>query len=73
MDFIAFNLGLALLSCGRDAEGLAAYEQAGKRFPDRIESRALPDLEQARSKWLSPERAEPVIQLLNSLKIPLPG
>ena len=70
LDFAGFNLGLALLSCGREAEALAAYERASRQFPDKIEALALTDLEQAKGKWLSPERAQPVVQLLHTLMPP---
>jgi tetratricopeptide (TPR) repeat protein len=68
LDFVAFNLGLALLARGRDAEGLQAYREAGARFPQAIDINGLADLEEARKKWLEDERAQPVIQLLQSLK-----
>jgi tetratricopeptide (TPR) repeat protein len=64
----AFNLGLALLACGRDAEALQAYRRAGKQFPQSIETAGLADLEEAKKNWLSDERAQPVIELLQSLK-----
>jgi tetratricopeptide (TPR) repeat protein len=70
LDFAAFNLGLALLACGRDADALDAYMQAAKNFPQAIETLGLVDLEEAGKKWLTEERAQPVIQLLQSLKIP---
>ena len=35
LDFAAFNLGLALLTSGRDADALAAYRAAGERFPSQ--------------------------------------
>ena len=63
-----FNLGLALLANGQDTEALAAYDRAGKKYPGEIEATGLSDLEAAKTKWLAPERAEPVIHLLHSLK-----
>lgn len=68
LDLAAFNLGLALLACRRDVDALEAYRRAGQRFPDKIDSLALADLADARKKWLSEERAAPVIELLESLK-----
>ena len=68
LDFAAFNLGLALLALGRDEDALAAYRAAGERFPAVIETLGLADLEDAGKKWLTNERAQPVIQLLESFK-----
>ncbi|PYL71789.1 MAG: hypothetical protein DMF26_18330 [Verrucomicrobia bacterium] len=68
LDSVAFNLGLALLAGGRDAEALQAYRDAGARFPQSIDVNGLADLDEARKKWLGDERAQPVIQLLQSLK-----
>ena len=68
LDFAAFNLGLALLACGRDAEALVAYRRAADRFPSAVETHGLPDLAKAQEDWLTKDRAEPVIQLLRSLK-----
>jgi tetratricopeptide (TPR) repeat protein len=68
LDFAAFNLGLALLACGRDADALNAYTRAGEKFPQAIDL-GLADLDEARKKWLTEERAQPVIQLLRTLKI----
>ena len=67
LDFAAFNLGLALLASGRDADALAAYRAAGERFPRSIETLGLEDL-RAKPEWLNDERAQPVIHLLESLK-----
>jgi tetratricopeptide (TPR) repeat protein len=69
-DIAAFSLGLALLACYRDLDALAAYRSAAEQFPEQIDILALPDLAEARRKWLSDERAEPVIQLLQSLRTP---
>jgi tetratricopeptide (TPR) repeat protein len=68
LDFAAFNLGLALLALGRDEDALAAYRAAGEQFPAVIETLGLADLEEAGKKWLTNERAQPVIQLLESFK-----
>lgn len=68
LEFAAFNLGLALLAAGRDADALAAYRAAGERFPESVEKLALEDLREATKKWLTIERAEPVIQLLKSFQ-----
>ena len=68
LDFASFNLGLALLASGRDADALAAYRAAGERFGKSIDRLALEDLRDATQKWLSTERAEPVLKLLESLK-----
>ncbi len=68
LHFAAFNLGLALLACGRDAEAMDAYRRAAEQFPQVIDAHGLPDLEEAKKKWLTDERAKPVIQLLQSLK-----
>lgn len=66
LDFVAFNFGLALLAVGRDADAIAAYLQAAERFPTKIEEFGLTDLRNAEGKWLSPERAKPIIELLQS-------
>ncbi|MCC7377148.1 MAG: SIR2 family protein [Verrucomicrobiales bacterium] len=68
LDFAAFNLGLALLSCGHDARALDAYRHAGEAFPEFIDSLGLPDLIEAQKAWLTAERAAPVVGLLQSLK-----
>ena len=68
LDFAMFNLGLALLSCGRDEDALTAYRIAAERFPESIDTLGLEDLKEARQKWLTDERAQPVIHLLESLK-----
>ncbi|MCL4177397.1 MAG: tetratricopeptide repeat protein [Verrucomicrobia bacterium] len=69
LDSAAFNLGLAFLACGRDADALDAYREAGTRFPEAIETLGLPDLHEARKTWLAEERATPVIQLLQLLQV----
>lgn len=63
-----FNLGLALLACGRDAEARNAYQRAGEQFPQSIDAFGLAELHEAEGKWLGKERALPVVQLLQSLK-----
>ncbi|PWT85368.1 MAG: hypothetical protein C5B58_03210 [Acidobacteria bacterium] len=68
LDPAAFNLGLALLAVGRDVEALEAYRRAGERFPQSIDTNGLADLEEAKKKWLGDARAQPAIQLLQSLK-----
>jgi tetratricopeptide (TPR) repeat protein len=68
LDFAAFNLGLALLACGRDADAVAAYRRAGETFPEAIAPCGLNDLAEAQKSWLGADRAEPVIQLLRSLE-----
>jgi tetratricopeptide (TPR) repeat protein len=68
LDFAAYNLGLAFLARGRDAEAIEAYRRAANDFPDRIADCGLSDLEEAKKKWLSTERAQPVISLLESLR-----
>ena len=68
LDVAAFNLGLALLACGRDAEALAAYKRAGERFPEAIKTFGLPVLANARKSWLTEDRAEPVMHLLRLLQ-----
>jgi tetratricopeptide (TPR) repeat protein len=68
LDFARFNLGVALLAAGRDAEALAVYKEAGERFPESIETLGLEDLREANQSWLSDERVRPVFQLLESLK-----
>jgi tetratricopeptide (TPR) repeat protein len=66
MDFAVFNLGLALLACGRDDDAFAAYQRAVEAFPQSIDDHGLKDLVEAQKSWLSEERAKPVIQLLES-------
>ena len=68
LDSAAFNLGLALLACGRDEDALAAYREAAKRFPSVIETYGLSDLAEAQKDWLTNDRAEPVLRLLRSLQ-----
>jgi tetratricopeptide (TPR) repeat protein len=68
LDSAAFNLGLALLACGRDADALEAYGRAGRQFPGRIDELGLADLDDARRTWLSEERGAPVIELLRTLR-----
>jgi tetratricopeptide (TPR) repeat protein len=68
LDFATFNLGLALMACGRDGDALAAYERAGKAYPAAIEKIGISDLIDAQETWLSKERAVPPIQLLERLK-----
>jgi tetratricopeptide (TPR) repeat protein len=63
-----FNLGLALLANGLDAEALAAYTRAAIAFQAEIEGTGLPDLRRAVGDWLSPERAKPIVDLLESMK-----
>lgn len=66
MDYAAFNLGLALLACGRDNDALNAYQKACEKYPESIEKLGMEDLIEAQKTWLSQERAEPVIKLLKS-------
>jgi tetratricopeptide (TPR) repeat protein len=68
LDIAAFNLGLALLANDRDEEAVGAYRYAGEQFPDEIDHSGLSDLEEAKRKWLTAERAQPIIELLQSLK-----
>jgi hypothetical protein len=63
------TLGLALLANDRDADALDAYRRAGERFSEKIENLGLFALNEAKKKWLSAERAEPVIKLLKSLQL----
>ena len=60
-----FNLGLALLACGRDNDALAAHERAATLFPDRIEE-GLVDLADAQKTWLTGDRARPNIAFLSA-------
>jgi tetratricopeptide (TPR) repeat protein len=64
--FVSFNLGLALLSVGRDVDAMAAYQKAAEKYPKEIEEHGLSDLKNAEEKWLSPQRAKPIIELLQS-------
>ena len=59
-----FNLGLGLLAKGRDAEALDRYRKAVLEFPKDIAA-ARKDVEEAVGKWLTPERAKPVLEILN--------
>ena len=56
----------------RDHKVLEAYRRAAKRFLDWIRENGLEDLMEdlmeAKGKWLSSERAEPVVKLLESSK-----
>jgi hypothetical protein len=61
-------LGLALLACSRDAESIAAYQNAANRLPASIETVGLADLFDAQTRWLAPERAKPIIELLQALR-----
>jgi tetratricopeptide (TPR) repeat protein len=67
LDYATFNLGLALLACGRDGDAFAAYQRAGEMRPLAIDD-GLADLTEAQKTWLSSERARPIVQLLDSLK-----
>ncbi len=60
----AFNLGLALLASGRDAEAILAYKSAAAQFPLEVEIHGVPDLLDAEKTWLSSERAEAIINVL---------
>jgi tetratricopeptide (TPR) repeat protein len=64
LPYAAFNLGLALLACGRNEEAAAAYTQTARAFPESVRSLALPDLVEAESSWLSQERAAAIRDLL---------
>jgi tetratricopeptide (TPR) repeat protein len=68
----AFNLGLALLACNRDAEARVAYRQAAERFPQGIDHGGMASLAEAQKTWLSPERTRPILDLLQSLAKPAP-
>jgi hypothetical protein len=65
---VSFNLGLALLANGKDAEAIAAYRGAGTQFPRSIEELGLRNLHDASKTWLKGERAAPVIELLQLLQ-----
>lgn len=62
----AFNLGLALLTMGRDDEALSAYRTAAAKFPNKIPL-VLLDLKEASQKWLTAERARPILQLFEAV------
>jgi tetratricopeptide (TPR) repeat protein len=68
LDFAQFNLGLGMLACGRDADALEAYRRAGEQHPHSIQRLGLVDLAEAQKTWLTPERAEPVVRLLQGLR-----
>ncbi|MGJ5817534.1 tetratricopeptide repeat protein [Paludibaculum fermentans] len=61
----AFNLGLALLVCHKDAEALVAYGRAAGLWPDQIAAAGLADLEEAQRDWLSAERGAPIVAMLS--------
>ena len=63
-----YNLGLALLAVGRDADAVLAYRHAAEKPPQAIETTGLRDLTQAANAWLQQERAAPFIKLLKSSK-----
>jgi tetratricopeptide (TPR) repeat protein len=62
LDFAVFNRCLALLALGRDHEALEHYRKAILEFPKKIQS-ARKDVEEAIGKWLTPERAKPVLDI----------
>ena len=62
----AYNLGLALLANGRDEEAIAAYCKAITKKSEPFNKKALEDLRDAVTKWLTPERAKPCIEVLES-------
>lgn len=59
----AINRCLALLTVGRDAEALDRYRKAVLEFPKDIAA-ARKDVDEAVGKWLTPERAKPVLEIL---------
>ena len=63
-----YHLGLAFLANGRDAEAFDAYTRAAKEHPSFAESYGLIGLRDAVGRWLTPERAKPCIDLLESVK-----
>ena len=67
-NYAAYNLGLALLANGRDAEALVAYRHAAKQYPKSIDDMGLADLRDAMNKWLNSERAKPCNEFLESFK-----
>ena len=69
----AFNLGLALLANDRDSEALEAIGAPENPSPKKLR-RGFVRFERGEKKWLSTERAEPVINLLpNDWLRVLPG
>ena len=64
LNFAAFNLGLALLACGRDMDALAAYKLAADQFPDAVGTLGLCDLAEAERVWLTEDRATRILRLL---------
>jgi tetratricopeptide (TPR) repeat protein len=60
----AFNRCLAFLALGRDLEALEHYRKAVVEFPKDIQV-ARKDIEEAIGKWLTPERAKPVLEILD--------
>jgi tetratricopeptide (TPR) repeat protein len=68
LDNATFNLGLALLANNRDDEALAAYKRAKETFPNAIETHGITDILEAQKTWLTPERAEPIVRLLQPNK-----
>jgi len=63
-----YNLGLALLANGRDEEAIAAYSKAITKKYEPFNEKALDDLRNAVTKWLTPERAKPCIEVLESFR-----
>jgi len=72
IDVAWFNLGLALLANGRDVEALDVYRTASEKHPTKVHELGVNDLEKAAERWLSADRARPVVQLLRS-SIAAPG
>jgi tetratricopeptide (TPR) repeat protein len=68
LGWVAFNLCLGLLAKGRDAEALDRYRKAVLEFPKeefpKDIAAARKDVEEAVGKWLTPERAKPVLEIL---------
>jgi tetratricopeptide (TPR) repeat protein len=63
IDFVAYQLGLALLANGYDSEAVVHYRDAVVAFPIHAPF-ARKDVEEAVGKWLTPERAKPVLEIL---------
>ena len=66
MPYLAFNRGLALLASDRDSEALEAYRDSVRKFPSDAEELGAVDVIHAQKTWLSPDRAEAILQVLRS-------
>jgi TolA-binding protein len=65
------NLGLAHLYSGNDAEALTAYQSVCSEKPRKAELAEMrSDLGATLKVWLTPERARPILEVLEAVQPP---